>query len=124
MAKLSEYRSAAVRLVSLYVSDAKLKTTEIAVRLLSAVLIGAIALIVLAIAVFFISVGVAFQLAQYMDPIWAFIIVGGFYVVLLALIWLLRRVVVVNPLSRILSRIILSNPIKLNDDDDETDSPQ
>jgi len=123
MAKFSEYRSASFRLLSLYVSSTKLKTTEIAVRLLSAVLIGAIALMILAIAVFFVSVGVALQLAQFMDPIWAFFIVGGFYVILMALTWFFRRAVVANPLSRVLSRIILSNPIKLNDED-ETDSQQ
>lgn len=123
MAKFSEYRSASFRLLSLYVSSAKLKTAEIAVRLLSAILIGAIALMILAIAVFFVSVGVALQLAQFMDPIWAFFIVGGFYVILMALTWIFRRAVVANPLSRVLSRIILSNPIKLNDED-ETDSQQ
>lgn len=123
MAKFSEYRSASLRLLSLYISGTKLKTTEIAIRLLSAILIGAIALMILAIAVFFVSVGVALQLARFMDPIWAFFIVGGFYVVLMALTWIFRRTVVVNPLSRILSRIILSNPIKLNDED-ETDSQQ
>lgn len=122
MAKISEYKSAALKLGSLYITGAKLKTTEIAVSLISALVLGAIALIIAAIAVFFVSVGAAFQLAQFMDPIYAFIIVGALYLLLLVTIWAFRRTLIVDPLSRILSRIILSNPI--NTDEDETDSPE
>ncbi len=122
MATISEYKSAVLKLGSLYISGAKLKTTEIAVRFMSAIVLGAIALIIVAIAVFFVSVGAAFQLAQFMDPIYAFVIVGAMYLLLLVTIWAFRRSLVVDPLSRILSRIILSNPINLKDD--ETDSPE
>lgn len=114
MAKFSEYRTSFIRLVSLYIANTKLKTTEIAVRLLSAILIGAIALILIAIIVIFLSMSGAYCLAQYMGPVYAFLIVGGFYIALLAFVWFCRTAVVINPLSRILSHIILSNPIQLH----------
>ena len=124
MIKFTEYKASARSLGSILLQNARLKATDLLVRLLSAFLIGAIALIITAIAIFFFTAGVAFELCETMNPIWAFSIVGLFYIVLFILIFLFRKAIIINPLCIIFSKIIISNPNTPSDDDEKQQPTQ
>lgn len=106
------------RLVRLYIEDARLAVTQRLTILLSS-LVTALFVVLLAVAVvIFASVAAASELRQYMSPLAAYSIVAGFYFCLLIIVILFRRQLIVNPLSRLLSRALLSEPNKTNKDDE------
>lgn len=110
MNEFSEYKDSATRIGKIAIENVKLRLTDSLVQLFSGIVIGATVTIITAIAIFFFSAGVAFRLSEEMDPIWAFGIVGLFYLILLLLIYILRKKIIYNTVTRMLSRIILKNP--------------
>lgn len=121
MNEFSEYKDSASRIVKVAIDNMKLRLTDSLVQVLAGVAIGAIAIIVVAIAIFFFSAGVAFELSEEMDPIWAFAIVGGFYLLLFAIIFACRKRLIYDRLARMLSKIILKNPNNTNDEENGTE---
>ena len=103
--------------IKLYLEDARLTLAEKLIRLLSAVALCSILLILGIVALVFVSVGVAIMLATSLDPLWALIIVASFYIVVLVLLVVFRNALLVNPISRFISRLILKAPQKENDHD-------
>lgn len=94
--------------VTLNVENIRLTIAEKAILLISALLTIIVALILGGIALLFITVGVAHVLSMWL-PIWAsYAIMAGVNILLLLLLLIFRRVLIVNPLSRVISRIMLS----------------
>ncbi len=110
MNEFSEYKDSATRIAKVAIDNAKLRVTDSLVQLFAGVVIGAAVTIIIAIAIFFFSAGVAFRLSEEMNPIWAFGIVGVFYLIILLLIYVFRKKLIFDPISRMISRIILKNP--------------
>lgn len=107
MGQLNEYISPLKRLAKLYLESGKLRFTEALTRILAATLITFICLAFAIIALAFISFGVIDALSQSLGMIWAYVIVGGFYILLIVVMIALRRQLIVNPIARFLSKIIL-----------------
>lgn len=119
MIQFNDYISPFRRLAKLYIESGKLTLTEALTRILSAALITFVCLSLVIIALAFISFGVIDALSQALGPIWAYLIVGGFYILLIVMLIVFRRTLVINPIARFLSKIILANPDNQKLDDDE-----
>ncbi len=58
----------------------------------------------------FIAVAIGHQLCEIMSPVWAYLIIAAFYLVLIAVILLVKKYIIVNPIARFISRLIVEPP--------------
>ncbi len=94
--------------ISLSIENIRLTVAEKVIVLLTVILTAALVLIFGSIAFFFIAVAVANFLTIWL-PAWvAYAIVAVVNIVVLLVVLLLRRRLIINPISRAISRIILS----------------
>ena len=98
-----------VRYLKLLVEDTRLSLAEKLTRLLSALAVCAIVIILATVAVVFITIGVS--VAPYLGPQWSLFIVAGVYVLLIVAILVFKSALVVNPIARFISRLILQPPV-------------
>lgn len=98
------------RYVRLLLEDARLSAAEKLTRLLAAVALAAILIIFGTVALLFVSLGVSQLLAESMNEMWAYLIVAAFYVVAFAVLILARRTLLVDPIARFVSKLILPPP--------------
>lgn len=98
------------RYVKLLIEDTRLNVTEKLTRLLSAIALASLLTIIVTVALVFVSIAVGIALAQTLSPLWSFIIVAGFYIVLLIVLITCRKTLLVNPIARFLSNILLDPP--------------
>ena len=94
------------RLAHLYIENARLVVIERLAVLCSALTLVVLASVVGGFALLFVSLGCVKCLSQIMPEHWAYITIGGGYVLLLTVLLLMRRVLVVNPVTRFLSRLM------------------
>lgn len=100
------------RLVSLYIENTKLLITEKLTLLLGRIALVAVAFVVSATALIFLSMAVADFLLRGLAPCWTYLIIGGFYVMLVAIVCCFRRKLIVDPIARYISRVILDPPVE------------
>ncbi len=99
-----------VEFLKLYVENFRLLSTEKMTILMSkGALAGIVAMLAL-IAFFFISMGLVYLLGEVLPIMWAFIIMGGLYILLAILALLFRRQLFVDPIARFLSKLFLDAP--------------
>ncbi|MDE6206992.1 MAG: phage holin family protein [Muribaculaceae bacterium] len=98
------------RYVSLLIEDTRLNVTEKLTRLLSAVAMAALITIIGTVALVFISIACCVALTDVFSPLWAFIIVAAFFVVLLVVLMLCKKALIINPIARFLSTLLLDAP--------------
>lgn len=110
MQQLNDFSNQIKRLVGLYIEDARLNLTEKLTRILSGVAIAFICILFMVICLAFLSIGIVAELKTVMSPPVAYLIVAGFYVVLILALIIFKRTLLLNPIARFLSRIILKAP--------------
>lgn len=94
--------------LTLNVENIRLTVAEKLIVLLAAILTTAICLILGGIAMLFITVAIA-QVLSFWLPLWlSYCIMAGVNILLLMLLFIFRRVLILNPISRAVTRIILS----------------
>ena len=98
------------KLGTLYVEKGRLIVTERLTILLSSVAFMAVAVAIAFVLLIFISIGVGHLLATSIAPHLAYLIVAGFYLILLVLAILLRKSLFINPIARFMSRLLLEEP--------------
>ena len=86
---------------------AKLTTAERLSILLSAMAIALICMIGVAMFLFFISLSLVEVLALSLGMAWSSFIVSMIYVVIMALVILLRKPLIINPIARFISKVML-----------------
>lgn len=96
----------------LLIEDTRLSLAEKLTRLISKIAIAAILTIAATTALVFFSFAGGLALARVMDPMWAFIIVAAAYVLLMVIIILCRRTLIINPVARFISRLMIPAPEK------------
>ena len=69
--------------VKLLIEDTRLNVAEKLTRLLSTIALASLLTIIVTVALVFVSIAVGIALAESLSPLWSFIIVAGFYIVLL-----------------------------------------
>lgn len=119
MESFKEYISPFQRIAKLYIHSGKLTLTEVLTQIMAAIVIASICLLFVIIALAFVSYGVIDALSQHMASAWAYLIVGGFYIVLIALMIVFKRTLIINPIARFLSKTILDAPDSHNIADNE-----
>lgn len=95
------------RLVSLEVEDSKLMLTEKLTLLLGRVTLVAVAFVLSACVVIFLSMSISDLLLKSFSPWLTYLIVALFYAVLVGVVALFRRQLIVDPIARYISKVIL-----------------
>lgn len=110
--------------VKLLVEDTRLSLAEKLTRLFSAIALSALLTILCSVAMVFVSIAIALGLSELMNPLWAFVIVAAFYLVVLVLLITCRNALIVNPIARFISRLLLPAPKKESTNDQSASIPQ
>lgn len=105
--KIADIRSSLRRLVALYVENAKLTAAGKLTLLLSGAVLFVIALVFTTFALIFGAVAIYQLMALSMSPIVAAAILAGAFVLLVILAFLLRKPLIVDPMARFISRLIM-----------------
>lgn len=94
--------------ISLNAEGLRLNLAEKLIMLLSMLLTGAIVLLLGGITMLFVTVAIA-EVLHFWLPLWlSYTIMAGFNIILILLLFVLRKPLILNPLSRAITRIILS----------------
>lgn len=102
-------------LVRLEVENARLLLTEKLSLLFARIALAAVCFVISACAVIFLSMSAADFLLQSLAPWATYLIVAGFYILLIIILALTRRKLITDPIARYLSKIILDpKPAKPN----------
>lgn len=96
--------------VKLLIEDTRLNAAEKLTRLFSAIALSAILLIIGMVVLVVLSIAACFALASVMPAMWAFLIVAAVYVILMVIIVVFRTQLLVNPIARFISRLLLPAP--------------
>lgn len=119
MINLSQYSKPLKRLFSLYVEDARLALTERLTLLMSSLVIGLFITLLVVAVIIFLSIAAASELRLHLSAVAAYSIVAGGYFILLILLILFRKQLIVNPIARLLSRVILPDPNEKTENDEQ-----
>ncbi|MDE5663546.1 MAG: phage holin family protein [Muribaculaceae bacterium] len=95
------------RWISLEIEYAKLTAAEKITVLLSTLILGAVCLLLGMVILILFSFSLVNVFKMFLSPVWAYLSVGGLLVLLILLIILLRRPLLENPISRLISKLIL-----------------
>lgn len=106
----SSISSSVSKYIGLLVEDTKLNVAEKLTRLLSAIALCSLLTIVVTVALVFVSIAVGLALSHVFSPLWAFFCVAAFYIVLLVVLITARKYVIVNPIARFISLLLLDPP--------------
>ena len=94
--------------LTLQIDYAKLTTVEKLLVLLSAIAMVAVMLILGACVLFYLSFAVVFMLSDAIGSTWgAYLIVSGIFLVLMLVVYALRQKLILDPVSRFLTRLFL-----------------
>lgn len=108
------------RLCRLYVSRARLDFAEKLARLFSGVALALIVLILGICVMVFLTLALSAVLTDVLPDYWSYLIIGGFYLIVILLLIALRDPILINPITRFISGIIVESPLN-NTTDDEQD---
>lgn len=98
------------RLVNLEVENARLLATEKLTLLLGRIALVAVCFVVSATALVFLSMAVADFLLQDLPPRWTYLIIAIFYIFIIIIAASFRRRLIIDPIARFISRVMLDPP--------------
>lgn len=98
------------KLVSLEVENARLMLTEKLTLLFGRLALVAVCFILAACVVIFLSMSVSDLLLQSLSPWATYMIVAGFYALLIILLAIFRKALIIDPIARYLSSVLLDPP--------------
>ena len=96
------------RWISLEIEYAKLTATEKITILLSTLILGAVCMLLGMVILILFSFSLVDLFKTFLHPVLAYLCVGGILALLIALIIILRRPLLENPISRLISKMILA----------------
>lgn len=102
-----------LRYLTLNIENARLSLTERLTILLSSVAFFLIALIFCTIAVVFFTSAIGHMLEESMAIEWVYSIIGAIYLSIVAVLFLLRRKLLLDPICRFLSKLIAEPPAEI-----------
>lgn len=100
------------RLISLNVDNAKLTLAEKLTLFSTAAAFYAVVMLLGVIVVFFVSMAICHLLSQVMEPHYVYLIMAAFYVLLLIVVYAMKNILFLNPISRFVSKLLLNPPQK------------
>lgn len=96
--------------VSLLIEDAKLNAAEKLTRLLSAIALCSLLTILTTVILVFVSIAAGVALAAVIKPLWAFVAVASLYILMVVVLICYRTQLLVDPIARFISRLLLDAP--------------
>lgn len=93
--------------LKLRIEYGKLTVTEKLIMIISSLALGLICVFLGVVALFFLSLSAVDWMALSIGHGWATLIMCGIYLVIILILVLLRKPLFVNPIARLISRIIL-----------------
>lgn len=114
-------------LLKLLLTDLKLTATEKLSRLITAFALGFIVGLLGLGVLLFLSYSMAAFFSTFLPEGFAYMIVAGLYLIFIAIAIIFRRALLEDPITRLLSKVILSKPVsrrevlkpvKMNEDED------
>lgn len=100
------------RYICLLLENIKLSLVEKLTLIFSAIAFCFIAIIFSIVIVFFGSMALCHILSQLMDMHYVYIIMALFYLLMLVLVYVFRKILIINPISRFFSKLMLNPPKK------------
>lgn len=97
-------------LFNMEVDSAKLFITEKLTLLVTSIAFYAALFVMGTCVLVFLSIGVADILMHDLPYYWAYIIIAGFYLLIILILIAFRRQLITDPIARFLSRVILDPP--------------
>ncbi|MCM1519707.1 MAG: hypothetical protein NC098_02865 [Lachnoclostridium sp.] len=91
--------------ISLNIDYAKLTVSERMAMLLTAASLCAIVFALVSLMMFFLSMALVRWIAESTGIVGAYLIMFGFYVILLAVVVVFRKAMIINPISRFISKL-------------------
>lgn len=101
-------RKQATEYAKLYIRFARLTMAEKVTVFLTAASVALGAFLFSVIFVFFMSIAVAHWLATSIGLAWAYALISFVFLVLIALLFIFRKPLIMNPISRFISKLFLS----------------
>lgn len=95
-------------LVRLYLVSARLTVSEKVARLLGMLAVCAIIFVLAVVGFLFFSLAAINWIGTGVGIEWAYMIMGGFYVLLIVALVLFKKQLIVNPLARFISRLLFN----------------
>lgn len=96
--------------LKLLVEDARLNAAEKLTKLLSVCVLFVLLTMLITVAMLFLTIAVSLALSAAISPLWAFIIVTAFYLLLIVLVVTCRRSLIENPIARFITALIVKEP--------------
>ena len=96
--------------LKLLVEDARLTAAEKLTKLLSVCVLFVLLTMLITVAMLFLTIAVSLALSAAISPLWAFIIVTAFYLLLIVLVVTCRRSLIENPIARFITALIVKEP--------------
>lgn len=103
----------------LYIEKARLKATDKITILLSSMAFTAMIIVLTLVLLIFVSLGVGHLLATSISPHMAYLYVAGFYLILLIGAVMCRKKLIIDPISRFISRLLIDPPADNENIEDE-----
>ncbi|MCM1292691.1 MAG: phage holin family protein [Bacteroides sp.] len=94
-------------MLSLKYEYVKLTLAEKLTLLFAAIAICIIVFVSLSAILFFLSVALEHLLAESVGNVWSSVIVAGVYLALVVVVLLLRKPLIINPISRFVSKLLM-----------------
>lgn len=96
------------KFLSLQLDYAKLTATEKLTIILSAMAVIAVVTVIGGLALLYLSLSLVYLIGAWIDSVaGAYLIVGGIFILLLIIVYSLRTHLILNPVSRFLSKLFL-----------------
>lgn len=92
----------------LYVRYARLTLAEKVTVFLTAAAVAIAAFVFTVIFIFYMSLALAWWISPYIGIVWAYALISFAYLLLIAVLLIFRKPLIMNPISRFISRLILS----------------
>lgn len=106
----SSLLSVITRYFKLLIEDTRLGLAEKLTHLLGAITVCALIVSLALVMLVFVTIGVSLLLAPVLSPMWSFFIVAGFYLLLIVTVIVFRRQLIIDPIARFVSSLIVQAP--------------
>lgn len=98
------------RLIKLQVENARFLAAEKLTVLLSSITFYAISAVIVTCVTIFLTIVAVHLMMEHVKPQWAYTIVAAFYLMLLLILILCKKSLIINPIARFISTVVLDPP--------------
>ncbi len=98
------------KIFRLEIEFVKLTLAEKMIILFSVLALSSVAFVIVMCAMLFISIGAAKFLAFYFPDYMGYMLLGVLYLLLLILLFSFKRILIINPISRMISKLVINPP--------------